>query len=84
MSFFEEVEPIRYAGPGSDDPLAFRWYDADRVVGDRTMAEHLRVGVCYWHSFAWDGFDIFGAGTLARPWHPTTDPGLDPMAAARR
>ncbi|MFZ8997487.1 MAG: xylose isomerase [Ilumatobacteraceae bacterium] len=83
MSFFEEVEPIRYAGPGSDDPLAFRWYDADRVVGDRTMAEHLRVGVCYWHSFAWDGFDIFGAGTLDRPWHPTNDPGMEPMAAAR-
>ncbi|MEY2960041.1 MAG: hypothetical protein RLZZ01_2609 [Actinomycetota bacterium] len=83
MSFFEEVEPIRYAGPGSDDPLTFRWYDADRIVGDRTMAEHLRVGVCYWHSFAWDGFDIFGAGTLDRPWHPTNDPGMDPMAAAR-
>jgi len=83
MSFFGEIEPIRYAGPGSDDPLAFRWYDADRVVGDKTMAEHLRFGVCYWHSFAWDGFDIFGAGTLDRPWHPNNSPDMDPMAAAR-
>jgi xylose isomerase len=83
MSFFESVEPIRYAGPGSDDPLAFRWYDADRVVGGRTMAEHLRVGICYWHSFAWDGADIFGAGTLDRPWHPVNSPGMNPMDAAR-
>ena len=42
--FFTTVpEPIRYEGPESDNPLAFRWYDADRVVGDKTMAEHLRM-----------------------------------------
>ena len=46
------------------------------------MEDHLRFAVCYWHSFAWDGFDIFGAGTLDRPWHPTFAPGVDPMAAA--
>ena len=83
MSFFESVEPIRYEGPDSDNPLAFRWYQPDRVVGGRTMAEQLRFGVCYWHSFAWDGFDIFGAGTLDRPWHPNNSPDLDPMDAAR-
>ncbi len=81
--FFSDVDRIPYEGPDSDDPLAFRWYDADRVVAGRTMAEHLRFGVCYWHTFAWDGFDIFGAGTLDRPWHPNQDPSLDPMAAAR-
>ena len=47
------------------------------------MAEHLRFGVCYWHTFAWDGFDIFGSGTLDRPWHPNQDPSLDPMDAAK-
>lgn len=79
--FFTTVpEPIPYEGPDSDNPLAFRWYDADRVVGDKTMAEHLRFGVCYWHSFSWDGFDVFGAGTLDRPW--ITEPG-DPIAAAK-
>ncbi|NNE13272.1 MAG: xylose isomerase [Ilumatobacter sp.] len=88
MNFFESVpEPIRYEGPESDNPLAFRWYDADRVVLGRTMAEHLRFGVCYWHSFAWDGSDIFGAGTFDRPWDPRTASGaaaaMDPMAAAR-
>jgi xylose isomerase len=67
--FFTSVpSKIAYEGPESDNPLAFRWYDADRVVGDRTMAEHLRFAVAYWHSFNWDGFDIFGAGTMDRPW----------------
>jgi xylose isomerase len=78
------TEPIAFEGPESDNPLAFRWYDADRVVAGRTMAEHLRLAVCYWHSFAWDGFDIFGAGTLDRPWHPNQAPaGTDPLDAAR-
>jgi xylose isomerase len=83
--FFPEVTGrVRYEGPESDNPLAFRWYDADRVVAGRRMEDHLRLAVCYWHSFAWDGFDIFGAGTLDRPWHPNqAPPGLDPMDAAR-
>ncbi len=69
MTFFPDVEaPIAYEGPESDNPLAFRWYDAERSVAGRTMAEHLRFAVCYWHSFNWDGFDIFGAGTMDRPW----------------
>jgi xylose isomerase len=79
--FFSTVrEPIAYEGPESDNPLAFRWYDADRMVGDRTMAEHLRMAVCYWHSFNWPGNDVFGEGTFDRPW---LDPALDPMVAAR-
>jgi len=82
-AFFPDIEEIPYEGPDSDNPLAFRWYDADRVVAGRTMAEQLRFGVCYWHSFAWDGFDIFGSGTLDRPWHPSQSPDRDPMDAAR-
>ena len=84
--FFPDVDRIRYEGPDSDNPMAFRWYDANRVVGDKTMAEHLRFGVCYWHSFAWDGSDIFGQGTLDRPWNPlsrTGDSSMEPMAAAK-
>jgi xylose isomerase len=83
--FFTDVaERIPYLGPESDEPLAFHWYDADRLVSGRRMEDHLRFAVCYWHSFAWDGFDIFGAGTLDRPWHPTFAPTADPMEAARR
>ena len=83
--FFTDVtQRIPYAGPDSDEPLAFHWYDPDRVVAGRRMEDHLRFAVCYWHSFTWDGFDIFGAGTLDRPWHPTFAPAADPLEAARR
>ncbi len=78
--FFPDIDTIRFEGPDSDNPLAFRWYDADRVVAGRTMAEQLRFAVSYWHSFNSEGIDIFGAGTLDRPW---LEPGRDPMAAAK-
>ncbi len=78
--FFDTVpDRIPYEGPDSDNPLAFRWYDADRVVAGRRMEDHLRFAVAYWHSFNWDGFDIFGRGTLDRPW---LGPSNDPLAAA--
>ena len=79
-TYFDSVTtPIPFGGQDTTDPLSFSWYDKDRVVGDKTMAEHLRFAVCYWHSFAWDGSDIFGDGTRNLPWH---DPSLDPMKAA--
>ncbi|MDH3471405.1 MAG: xylose isomerase [Acidimicrobiia bacterium] len=80
-TFFTDItEPIRYAGPDSSDPLSFRWYDAERVVGGRPMAEQLRFAVSYWHSFNWDGFDIFGSGTLDRPWLAAN---AEPLDAAK-
>lgn len=82
-TFFPTVAPIAYEGADTDNPLAFRWYDRDRVVAGRRMEDHLRFAVCYWHSFAWDGFDIFGAGTLDRPWHPNQAPAADPVTAAK-
>lgn len=79
--FFTDVtEPIPFEGPDSDNPLAFRWYDRDRMVLGKTMEEQLRFAVCFWHSFNWNGADIFGTGTFDRPW---LDPAMDPMAAAR-
>jgi xylose isomerase len=68
-SYFSEIEPIKFEGLESTNPLAYRYYDKDRVVMGKTMAEHLRMAVCYWHTFCWDGFDVFGAGTFNRPWH---------------
>ncbi len=68
MSIFSGVEPIRYAGPATDTEFAYRVYDKDRKVLGRRMEEWLKVAVCYWHSFNWPGADIFGAGTLSRPW----------------
>ena len=77
---FFASEPIFYEGPESTTPLAFRWYDEDRVVLGKTMREHLRFAVCYWHSFCWPGTDMFGGETIDRPWF---DAG-DPMALAAR
>ena len=79
--FFSDVtEPIRFGGLDSDDPLSFKVYDADRLVLGKRMEDHLRPGICFWHSFSWAGVDMFGTGTLDRPW--LTDGG-DPMDAAR-
>ena len=72
QNIFEAFDKVRYEGPGSDNPLAFRHYDPGRMVLGKTLAEHLRVAVCYWHSFAWPGADIFGEGVFDRPWKPGT------------
>ena len=77
--FFPDLESIPYEGPESQNPLAFRFYERDRVVRGRRMEDHLRPAVCYWHTFAWPGDDVFGEGTFGRPW---MNPG-DPMARAR-
>jgi len=68
QSYFPGVSQIQYEGPGSDNPLAFKAYDASRVVGGKTMEEHLRFAVCYWHTFCASGADPFGPGTRANPW----------------
>jgi len=68
MSIFSAVAPIRYEGPQSANPLAFHHYDRDRLVLGKRMEDHLRLAVCYWHSFCWPGSDVFGAGTMQRPW----------------
>jgi xylose isomerase len=78
--FFEEIERIRHEGPDGDSPLAFRWYDPDREVLGGRLEDHLRVAVCYWHSFCWPGSDVFGDGTFDRPWLG----GGDPMTLAKR
>ena len=70
--FFGDIAPIVYEGPASENPLAYRHYDATRVVLGKTMAEHLRPAVCYWHNFAWPGSDMFGAPTFERPWFAET------------
>lgn len=67
-SYFSQIEPIRFQGPATEQPLAFRWYDKDRVVLGKRMDEQLRFAVCYWHTFAWTGGDPFGGDTFERPW----------------
>ena len=78
-TYFQSVDPIKFEGPQSQNPLAFHWYDKDRVVMGKRMEEQLRFAVCYWHSFSWNGFDPFGYdGTFERPWQQMAEP----MAAA--
>lgn len=76
--FFQNIEKIRYEGPKTDNPLAFRWYDRDRTVRGQRMEDQLRFAVCYWHTFGWPGTDPFGGPTLRRPWMD----GGDPLARA--
>lgn len=76
---FSEIEPIRYEGPESATPLAFRYYDKDRKVLGKRMEDQLRFAVCWWHSFGWTGSDPFGSATFGRPWMRSSDP----MEAAR-
>ncbi|MEN8040252.1 MAG: xylose isomerase [Actinomycetota bacterium] len=80
QEFFSEIERIEFEGPDSTNPLAFRWYDADRMVLGKRMEDHLRFAVAYWHSFNWAGTDVFGEGTFDRPW---LGGDKDPMDQAR-
>ncbi len=72
--YFPGIPTIAYEGPESDNPLAFKAYDAGRVVAGKTMEEHLRFAVCYWHTFCADGGDPFGPGTRQYPWKVKSDP----------
>ena len=65
---FPDVPKIQYGGPKSKDPLEFKHYDPDEVVGDKTMRDHLRFSVVYWHTFSNPLADPFGVGTATRPW----------------
>jgi xylose isomerase len=66
--YFPGIGQIKFEGRDSDNPLAFKWYDENAVVGGKTMKEHLRFAVCYWHTFCGTGGDPFGPGTKAFPW----------------
>lgn len=77
--YFPGIEKIKYEGPDSKNPLAFKWYDENKVVGGKTMKEYLRFAVAYWHTFCGTGGDPFGPGTQIFPW----DGASDPMDAAK-
>ena len=66
--FTQVIEPLRTASlDAHKDGLAYRVYDPDRMVAGKRMEDHLRIAVCYWHSFCWPGSDVFGVGTFDRP-----------------
>ncbi|NTF32949.1 xylose isomerase [Rhizobium skierniewicense] len=70
--FFGDIQKIKYEGPDSTNPLAFRHYNPDEIVGGKRMEDHLRFAVAYWHTFTWPGGDPFGGQTFERPWFEDT------------
>lgn len=83
--FFKGIGAVKYEGKDSDNPMAFRYYDAKRKVGKKTMEEHLRFAIAYWHTFCGTGGDPFGLPTKNFPWLSSADAvqrGKDKMDAA--
>ena len=68
MAYFDKIPTIKYEGPDSTNPLAFRHYNPDEKVDGVAMKDHLRFAVCYWHTLCGTGSDPFGPGTMERPW----------------
>ncbi|HYE56174.1 MAG TPA: xylose isomerase [Chitinophagaceae bacterium] len=74
MEFYKGIGQVKFEGNETDNPLAFRWYDENKVVAGKTMKEHLRFACAYWHSFCGSGADPFGEPTHLFPWEDITDP----------
>ncbi|MBI5474117.1 MAG: xylose isomerase [Ignavibacteriae bacterium] len=73
--FFTKVQsPISFEGKNSKNPLAFKYFNKDQRVGSKTMSEHLRFSVAYWHTLMGTGSDMFGSASFKREWHKATDP----------
>ena len=77
--YFKGISAISYEGKDSDNPLAFKYYDPKKVVGGKTMKEHFKFAIAYWHTFCGQGSDPFGPGTQSFPW----DQSKDPLQAAK-
>ena len=73
QEYFKGIGKIAFEGPSSDNPLAFRWYDEHRVVAGKTMKEHFRFAVAWWHTLCGTGGDPFGVGTKNFPWLGAND-----------
>ncbi len=67
--FFKGISPVKFEGQSSSNPLAYRHYNKDEIVLGKTMEEHIRPAIAYWHTFAWEGGDPFGGRTFDRPWY---------------
>ena len=70
---FPEISKIQFKGSRSKTPLAFKHYAAAEIIEGKTMRDHLRFSVGYWHTFRGRGVDVFGAGTMIRPWDDGTE-----------
>ena len=83
--YFSNIGKIKYEGPDSNNPLSFKFYDEEKKVVGKTMREHFRFSVAYWHTLCGTGSDPFGPGTKEFPWDISKDPikaSLDRLDAA--
>jgi len=71
--FFPNIPKVTYK-PGAKEPFCYKHYDPKKKVLGKTMAEHLRIAICFWHTFCWQGSDPFGLDTMKRPWLTNSDP----------
>ncbi|MEI6678492.1 MAG: xylose isomerase [Mariniphaga sp.] len=71
--YFPGIGKIKFEGVDSRNPLAFKWYDETRMINGKTMKDHLRFAIAYWHTFCGDGGDPFGPGTKNFPWNGAAD-----------
>ena len=72
--YYKGIGEIKFEGPASDNPLAFKYYNPEQVVAGKTMREHFKFAIAYWHSFCGQGGDPFGPGTQNFPWDRSSDP----------
>lgn len=72
--YFPNIGKIKYEGPDSDNPFSFKYYQEDKMVAGKTMKDHFRFAIAYWHSFCNENSDPFGTGTRTFPWEKTSDP----------
>ena len=72
--YYKGIGKIQYEGKSSDNPLAFKYYDPNKVIAGKTMREHFKFSVAYWHTFCGVGADPFGPGTHSFPWDVSSDP----------
>ena len=71
--YFQSIPKIKFEGKDSQNPLAFKYYNPQQNVLGKTIEDHLRMAVCYWHTFNWPGNDPFGGQTFLRPWMDQQD-----------
>jgi len=71
--FFKGISQVKFEGVGTDNPLAYRWYDENKIVAGKPMKDYLRFACAYWHSFVGNGADPFGEATHLHPWNEKSD-----------
>jgi xylose isomerase len=72
-TYFPNIDQIKFEGKGSKNPFSFKYYDENKVVGGKTLKEHFKFSIAYWHTFCATGADPFGPGTMERPWDANAD-----------